>query len=735
MKKEAIASILIGLSLPFLAGALSVYMPFQGGTGTSTIPTYGQVLMGDGTGKYAPVSTSTFGWVPYTGATADVDLGNHNLAVSGTTTLASTTVSGKVGIGTTTPSELLEVAGNIELQKASNTTAIKMYDNANLLHNITAISSALQIQYGIPRSVALFNNIITGTPQLQIWGYDTGARAKKYGSLRVDANDGSFLVSAQAGEKLKLRASSTVDGLTVDTTGNIGIGTTNPTYPFVVATSGTDRFSVVGNGNYNNVVSTGGILSSGGINAGFFTTTGKGLAWDSSLTRIIGNGQTGGTTNYMAFYTSSTEAMRITNAGNIGIGTTNPQNLLHISSTTGNARLEISGGSGKTSEIYFSQGNDRTNAISVLADGDLAFYSNPIGSDGWTQRLVIDNATGNMGLGTSTLSDKLVVVGTTTTSNLKITSLANTVLAVDGSGNVIATTTGGGGSGEVTYAYASSTYVPYTGATTALNMGNHAITSNAFNVKGVGSIGYINFYDDSSNSTGLLEADVDGQFSFQSSGAGYAIINVNAGNTTYSIPAKGSPDTFAMVSDITNFMTYSYASSTFPSFAYASSTYLTTDSLAGYLSTTTAAATYVPYTGATTDVNIGAHALTVSGNTTLATTTVSQLSTTGGIVKRTVGYTASTTITINSATTDIATTSLIYSTTTFANPSGTALDSQSFAIKAYATTTRGLAWGANFASTSALTLPTSQATGTMWYGFTYDAGLSKWCLMATQGPF
>jgi hypothetical protein len=182
-------------------------------------------------------------------------------------------------------------------------------------------------------------------------------------------------------------------------------------------------------------------------------------------------------------------------------------------------------------------------------------------------------------------------------------------------------------------------------------------------------------------------------------------------------------------------MTYSYASSTFPSFAYASSTYLTTDSLAGYLSTTTAAATYVPYTGATTDVNIGAHALTVSGNTTLATTTVSQLSTTGGIVKRTVGYTASTTITINSATTDIATTSLIYSTTTFANPSGTALDSQSFAIKAYATTTRGLAWGANFASTSALTLPTSQATGTMWYGFTYDAGLSKWCLMATQGPF
>lgn len=137
----------------------------------------------------------------------------------------------------------------------------------------------------------------------------------------------------------------------------------------------------------------------------------------------------------------------------------------------------------------------------------------------------------------------------------------------------------------------------------------------------------------------------------------------------------------------------------------------------------------------TSSVNVFTNLNTFNATTTLATTTVSQLSTTGGIVKRTVGYTASTTITINSATTDIATTSLIYSTTTFANPSGTALDSQSFAIKAYATTTRGLAWGANFASTSALTLPISQATGTMWYGFTYDAGLSKWCLMATQGPF
>lgn len=60
--KKTILSVLSGiLAVPLLASALSVYLPFQGGTGTSTIPSIGQVLVGQSNGTYAPVATSSLG--------------------------------------------------------------------------------------------------------------------------------------------------------------------------------------------------------------------------------------------------------------------------------------------------------------------------------------------------------------------------------------------------------------------------------------------------------------------------------------------------------------------------------------------------------------------------------------------------------------------------------------------------------------------------------------------------
>jgi hypothetical protein len=68
---------------------------------------------------------------PTTGFTvsSNAEVGGE-LSVSGNTVVSSNlTVSGNVGIGTTEPTESLDIVGNLNLQKVSNTATIKLNSN------------------------------------------------------------------------------------------------------------------------------------------------------------------------------------------------------------------------------------------------------------------------------------------------------------------------------------------------------------------------------------------------------------------------------------------------------------------------------------------------------------------------------------------------------------------------------------------------------------------------------
>jgi hypothetical protein len=76
-------------------GGTSIIMASQGGTGTSTKPTAGQVLMGNASGTYSVVATSSLGFNGMIGL-------DKNIIVTDKTLLSTCTISFTSGIMTTT---------------------------------------------------------------------------------------------------------------------------------------------------------------------------------------------------------------------------------------------------------------------------------------------------------------------------------------------------------------------------------------------------------------------------------------------------------------------------------------------------------------------------------------------------------------------------------------------------------------------------------------------------------
>ena len=325
--------------------------------------------------------------------------------------------SGNVGIGTTSPSDKLDVVGNISMPYSSSNAYRIIQDGAN--------------------------NWFGGIIPFSSSGYQVF-------QVEYDGNGGGFLWEVDDDEKMRLNAN-----------GRLGLGTNSPqtnldissdytsVVPTIRITDENDGATVVGDVTgmlefYSEDTSSAYPKRSGAVKMEATNIYG------SQYRMVFDVGDTG----------STPEIMTLTSGGNVGIGTVSPSELLEISkdesSDTPTLRitnLKSDYGSGGSADTvngaieFFSteasgNGNTVRSAIKGLqqggwgAGGSLAFYTD-YDSGTLTENMRIESTTGYIGINTTTPQNTLNVVGDLNVTGTIYNGDGDSVIGGSGTANYI----------------------------------------------------------------------------------------------------------------------------------------------------------------------------------------------------------------------------------------------------------------------------------------------------------
>jgi len=373
------------------------------------------------------------------GVDVDGDLNFHNSTLP--TPQFTVSDSGNVGIGTGSPNADLELGGTGEVLRLSGSSTNAYIRNTDGTTNHWYIGSGgvAGLQHYIYQAQPM-TFYTSGTERMRIdssgrVGIGTAAPSEELEiassspTIRLtDTNDSTYgAVSYNVGA-LFLNSDQTIrfntdgsEAMRIDSSGSVGIGTTSPsagavggTVVHVQNSGGTASVRVD-----RSDASTAGTLSmtSGNTTNGFYGTGAK----------------------PMVFSTNATEAMTIDASGNVGIGITNPAQLLHVQAgVTGNGTIRVGGGAGleishdnsgstvqRIDSLYRTTSND-TNL--QLRTGTLTFHTGTASSE----RMRIDSS-GRVGIGVSSPTEKLEVIqGSGTTTRAVIGGGTQAVLVING---------------------------------------------------------------------------------------------------------------------------------------------------------------------------------------------------------------------------------------------------------------------------------------------------------------
>ena len=304
----------------------------------------------------------------------------NTLTLSGTGTeldLSNTSSSGKNYRIASTSSGVLEF-----IDKAANVERMRIHSDGSVGIGATP-TNKLHVSAGTTNIVAQFQST-DGTGGIM---------------LKDSSGNVELTTSGTHGFNIQPNGGSTV--FRVDQDGNVGIGTSSPSYKLHVSGTGGTRMSIT-NTDTNWAALQ---IQAKGNQADyiFFKDDTEERARIAALD-----------SSDLVFYNtdSVTERLRINSSGNVGIGTTSPAARLHVENTNAAIVYVKSTVNNQNASIWFNSNSGGTQAdrweigTNISAGTDLEFFDR-LNS---VSRMVIQND-GNVGIGTISPNEKLQVAG------------------------------------------------------------------------------------------------------------------------------------------------------------------------------------------------------------------------------------------------------------------------------------------------------------------------------------
>ena len=332
--------------------------------------------------------------------------------------------NGNVGVGTTTPSARLAVTGSgtgttraFAIADSSNIEKLTVLDNGNVGIGAAAPTTLLQVSGSGQAEASIITTDTTGNARLSLRN-DLGTPGTIFvngsatantslvtvpGSLVLNgtasASGGTYILSSNTSGKIVFATGGSANSnerMRIDSSGNIGIGTTTPPAKLTVAGAGT------GTGIHLMTTDSTGSPILTALDNGF---VGLGTSTPSARLHLVGN--TTATGEVLIDVTSNSRAPNV--VGRRARGTFAAPTVAQSGDTLFFLQGRSFDGTG-----YFDSGQISIESDGTTGTGDvpgrIVFSTTLDGASSLTERMRIDNA-GNVGVGTTSPSAAFAVQG------------------------------------------------------------------------------------------------------------------------------------------------------------------------------------------------------------------------------------------------------------------------------------------------------------------------------------